>query len=381
MRVLIIGGGVAGLTLAAKLRQQGREPIVVEQAAAYGEHGYSLGLYPFGSSVLHGLGAYDELVERGMEMRRYEMADHTGEVISGVDFSEAMAEFGPSYITTHADLVEILRGACEGVEIRMGTTVDQLDQGSGEVRVRFSDDSEQTFDLVCACDGIHSATRDAVFGPQPDFDTGWVGWTWWGREGIFPAELVREYWLPGAFVGTYPVPGKSTFVAALPKETIPVDAGLTEEQVLGRLRAVLEDLAGREAAVEAALAEAHDLWPWPLADVRCGALRSDRVVLCGDAGIAFLPTAGIGASTAMRSAAALADELSKADAHLVPLALEHYEARVRPTAELNQTDSRKLARVMFVENRLASWGRDEVVKHMPASSTTKQIAEAMRRPL
>jgi FAD-dependent urate hydroxylase len=105
------------------------------------------------------------------------------------------------------------------------------------------------------------------------------------------------------------------------------------------------------------------------------------VVLCGDSGIAFLPTAGIGASTAMRSAAALAEELSRADARLVPLALDHYVRRISDTAEKNQSDSRKLAKVMFVENKLAGWGRDEIVKHMPASSSTKQIVEAMQRPM
>jgi 2-polyprenyl-6-methoxyphenol hydroxylase-like FAD-dependent oxidoreductase len=381
MRALVVGGGVAGLTLAAKLRQQGREPVVVERAAEYGEHGYSLGLYPFGSSVLHGLGAYESLVARGMEMRTYEMADHTGEIVSSVELSEAMAEFGPSYVTTHADLVEVLREACGDLEIRMGTTVEGIEEAGDEVRAILSGGSEERFDVVCGCDGIHSWIREEVFGEQPTFDTDWVGWTWWGREGIFPAEVVREYWLRGGFFGTYPVPGKSTFVAAVPKEAIRPDPDVAEDHVLAQLRERFGDLAERSDEVGAALAEARDLWPWPLADVRAAELRRGRVVLCGDAGIAFLPTAGIGASTAMRSAAALADELSRADARLVPLALDHYAARVRPTAEQNQSDSRKLAKVMFIENRMASWGRDEIVKHMPASSTSKQIVEAMRRPM
>ena len=381
MRVLIVGGGVAGLTLAAKLRQQGREPVVVEQAEEYGEHGYSLGLYPFGSSVLHGLGAHGELAERGMEMRTYELADHTGGVISTADLSEALAEFGPSYVTTHADLVQILRGACGDAEIRMGTTVTRLDQGEDAVRVTFSGGAEESFDVVCGCDGIHSQVREMAFGTQPEFETGWVGWTWWGSEGIFPAKTVREHWLRGTFFGTYPVPGKSTFVAAVPKEKIPPDADLGEDEVLARLRRDFGGLAEASPEVGKALAEAHDLWPWPLADVRSGELRSGRIALCGDAGIAFLPTAGIGASTAMRSAAALGDELSRADAQLVPLALEHYAERITPTAHKNQSDSRHLAKVMFVENRLASWGREELLKHMPAASTTKQLAEMMRRPM
>jgi 2-polyprenyl-6-methoxyphenol hydroxylase-like FAD-dependent oxidoreductase len=316
-----------------------------------------------------------------MEMRRYQMADRSGEIVLDVDFTRAMEEFGPSYMTSHGDLVEVLRGACGELPVRLGTTASELRQSEREVEVKLSDGAVESFDLVCGCDGIHSWTREAVFGEQPTFDTKWVGWTWWGRAGIFPPEVVREYWLRGAFFGAYSVPGKSTFVAAAPISAIPPDPKVAEGEVLGRLRTVLRDLVDRLPEVRAALEEAHDLWPWPLSDVRSRELRRGRVVLCGDAGIAFLPTAGLGASTAMRSAAALADELSHADADRVGTALDAYAKRVRPTAERNQRDSRRLARLMLVKNRIVARLRDELIGHLPASSATNQIADAMRRPM
>lgn len=381
MRVLIIGGGVAGLTLAAKLRRQGREPVVVERVEEYGEHGYSLGLYPFGSSVLHGIGAYDDLVAAGTEMRRYELADHNGEVVQGLDFTDLLADYGPSYCTTHAALVDVLRRACgDELDLRMGTTVSALEQVDSEVEATFSSGASERFDVVVGCDGIHSTTRDQVLGEQPAFETGWGGWTWWGREGIFPAETVREYWLRGAFFGAYPVPGKSTFVAALPLEQAG-DPHAPEAKALEHVRGALGDIVERSPEISAALEEAHDLWLWPLSDVRSKELRSGRVALCGDSGTAFLPTAGVGASSALRSAAALADELSRADAHLVPLALDLYVQRTEKIIRGNQSDSRNLSKAMFVSGRATSWGRDELIKHMPVTSMTKSILEAMRQPL
>ncbi len=379
MRVLIVGGGVAGLALAAKLRQQGREPAVVEREEEYGEHGYSLGLYPFGSSVLHGLGAYEALVEAGTEMRRYELADHTGEVIQGVDFRELLADYGPSFCTTHAALVRLLLDACGDVDLRMGTTVEAIDRAGAEVEVALSTGGVERFDVVVGCDGIHSSVRDLAFGEQPAFETGWGGWTWWGREGIFPAETVREYWLRGAFFGAYPVPGKSTFVAAMPLDR----AGDPHEPAaaLETVREALGELAGKQPEVADAVAEANDLWLWPLADVRSEQLHDERVVLCGDAGTAFLPTAGIGASSALRSAAALADELSRADARLAPLALELYGKRTAKAIRGNQADSRKLAKAMFISGRGTTWGRDELLRHMPVTSMTKSILETMRQPV
>ena len=380
MRTLIVGGGVAGLTLAAKLRQQGREPVVIEQQERYGEHGYSLGLYAFGSCVLHGLGVYDAWVAESSEIRRYEMASGTGEVLSGVDLGKIGREYEPMYDTTHAGLVKTLRGACRDLEIRMGTTLESLEQHDEVVEVTFSDGSSEPFDLVCGCDGIHSQTRELVFGEQPTFDPGWVGWTWWGEQ-VFPPDLIREYWLPGSFFGTYPVPGKSTYVAATPTEQTDPKDNLAPDQLIARLRDALGELPQRDPDVEQALSQAHDLWPWPLMDVRSHDLVKGRVVLCGDAGTAFLPTAGLGASNALRSGAALGDELSRADAKLAPLACELYVKRTEKPVRKNQEASRLLARTMFVKGRTTAWARDELVKHMPERSATKQIVELMHTPL
>lgn len=380
MRTLIVGGGVAGLTLAAKLHQQGREPVVVERQERYGEHGYSLGLYPFGSCVLHGLGVYDEWSAESSEIRRYEIANGKGEVVTGIGFDEFSREYEPMYDTTHADLVKTLKKACGDVEIRMGTTLRSLEQRSDAVTVTFSDDSSAEFDLVCGCDGIHSQTRELVFGEQPTFQTGWVGWTWWGEQ-VFPADLIREYWMAGSFFGTYPAPGKSTYVAALPIDQADPKANLPQDQLMARLRAVLGELTEHDPDVSRALAGANDLWPWPLMDVRAKELLKGRVILCGDAGIAFLPTAGLGASNALRSAAALADELSRADAKLAPLACELYVKRSEKIVRKNQEESRLLARGMFMRGSATSWARDELIKHMPARSATKQMVELMRSPL
>lgn len=87
VRVLIAGGGVAGLTLAAKLAQQGRKPVVVERSSEYSDTGYAISLYPPGSCVLHGLGVYQELVNRSVETRCYEMRDHKGAMLQDLDLS------------------------------------------------------------------------------------------------------------------------------------------------------------------------------------------------------------------------------------------------------------------------------------------------------
>jgi len=379
MRVLIVGGGIAGLTLAAKLRQQGRKPVVVEKAPQYTDIGYAIGLYPLGSCVLHGLGAYEALLARSLVARRYEIADHTGEVLQGLDMSAFAGEIGPMVMVPRSDLVDVLCQACGDLPIRMGTTVHQLEQHGDTVRATLSDQSTDEFDLVVLCDGIHSATRNQVFGECDVFDTGWTIWTWWGGEDLFPHELVREYWGRGWIFGGYPVPGKRMFIAGLPNDAIPERHAPTEV-VRPILEEKLSELTSRDAAVRGALADATQLFPWPMTDVRMQHWSKGRITLCGDSGMAFLPTAGVGASNAMRSAAVLADELSRADAQLVPLALELYEKRCYRLVRGNQDDSRKVGRFMFVESQAIGWSRDLLLKHMSATSFLKNIVESMRTP-
>jgi 2-polyprenyl-6-methoxyphenol hydroxylase-like FAD-dependent oxidoreductase len=379
MRVLIVGGGVAGLTLAAKLRQQGREPVVVEKSPDYGDVGYGIGLYPLGSCVLHGLGAYDELARRSLEVKRYEIADHLGEVLQGMDMSAFTAEIGPMLMMSRSDLIDVLRGACGDLPIRMGTTVTGIEQSADTVEVSLSDGTSAVFDLVVGCDGIHSELRKRVFGPGEKFDCKWTCWTWWGREDLFPEELVREYWGRGWFFGGYPCPGKRVYVVGLPN-TLVEDPHAPQDAVRQAIEKHLAELIEHDQAAAAAMAEAPKFFAWPMFDVRMEHWSKGRIALCGDSGMGFLPTAGVGASNALRSAAALADELSRADSKLVPLALELYEKRCYSIIKANQQDSRTAGRMMFLESNALSWGRDQLLKHVSMKSFISSIIASMKEP-
>lgn len=366
MRVLIVGGGIAGLVLAAKLRQQGREPVVIEKAPAYADVGYAIGLFPLGSCVLHGLGVYGDFLDKGLIPERYEILDGRGRRLTEYPMSDFTAAVGPIVMIARSDLIDLLRRACGDVEIRTGTTVVSLEQIADEVAVELSDGSSERFDLVVGCDGIDSQIRELVIGEQKGFDTGWALRTWWA-EPSDTGEVAREYWGPGWLFGSYAIDGRSMCIAGAPTKMI--------DEELGDL---LAPLCEADPAIARSVAAAERTFSWPMTDVRSKTWRHGRVALCGDAAAAFLPTAGIGASCAMRAASTLADELSRASAAEVPLALEHYEQRARPVIEGNQKDSRGLARYMFMKSRLAIAVRDAVLRVYPARWAMRQIIKSMR---
>jgi 2-polyprenyl-6-methoxyphenol hydroxylase-like FAD-dependent oxidoreductase len=242
---------------------------------------------------------------------------------------------------------------------------------------RLSDGSSARYDLVVAADGMHSDTRALVL-REDDFayrETGWGGWVYWAASERGASDAFRELWGDGWFLGQYPV-----------KERLGVFLGgwLARVKEPG-LRALAERVAARLDQPAPVLQDLPDdpdeAYLWSFHDVRASRWRAERVVLLGDAAAGFLPTAGVGASMAMESAAVLADELSRVDAAHVELALELFEKRHRARVEAAQESSRRMARWMFLDARWLGRLRDALVRRTSAERLVQDVARILDEPI
>lgn len=374
---------MAGLTIAALLSRTGaHEVTVLERAHAYGDAGYGIGLYPLGAAVFNALGRMDELRDRSVVLDTYEVHGPDGSLIQSVDLGELLARFGPMLGVTRAVLIDILAGSVPDGVIRFGTRVTSVEATDGGVAVTNDDGSRVEGDVVVAADGMNSAIRSSLFGEVAPHDTGFHAWMWWADERCVSPGTAAEYWGPSAFVGLYAMQGEANAAVAVPAALSP-DPAADPADILAALREVVSDHAPGAAALPG-------LWDvtrgapflWPMFDVRAPAITAldDRLALCGDAGLGFLPTAGVGASNALRSAAALAYELSLADAGSAQAAVRRWNARVAGIVRGNQDDSRRLARLMMVRRAGTSAVVNALMKHMPVSAMTKDIIESMEAP-
>jgi 2-polyprenyl-6-methoxyphenol hydroxylase-like FAD-dependent oxidoreductase len=97
LRVLVVGAGVGGLTLAALLRRaDGIEVEIVERAPALRPDGFGLLLYPFGSRVLRELGCWKALLDSGCALATMSLRDGRGAVVEDYDLGELTARAGPA---------------------------------------------------------------------------------------------------------------------------------------------------------------------------------------------------------------------------------------------------------------------------------------------
>ncbi|MCA9908486.1 MAG: FAD-dependent monooxygenase [Anaerolineae bacterium] len=376
-RTLIVGAGIAGLTLAALMRQRGEEPVVVERESAIADKGYMLGLYPMGARVLHGLGLHDQYMERSISMLHYHIGNGKGEIIREYSLEDIAERYGAIQGISHGELVALLLEGVGDLPIRFGTTVTALHPHDEEVEVTFSDGSSTDFDLVVAADGLHSATRQMILDEKEYtyWSTGWGGWVFWLEPGAARLDTWVEYWGAGKFLGLYPVKDHLAAFIGGPTATAK-EMGLEKyiAHVIGSFEQPV--LPGRQVQPDSS-----DAYFWDFHDCRSAVWRKGRVVLLGDAATGFIPTAGVGASMAMESAAALSDELSRTDAKRVEQALDLYEKRHRKRVESAQESSRQLGKMMFIKSSPLAWERNQLLKFYTVEELVRSIAKIADEPI
>jgi FAD-dependent urate hydroxylase len=377
-RTLIIGAGIAGLTLAALMRQRGETPVIIEREDAIADKGYMLGLYPMGARVLYGLGLHEKYMDSSTSMFHYNIGNGKGEIICEYSLQDVAQRYGPIQGISRGQLVNLLLEGLDDLPIHFGTTATALRQRGEVVEVEFSDGSSADFDLVVAADGLHSDTRRMILNKNEYayWSTGWGGWVFWADPGETQSDTYTEYWGAGRFLGLYPVKDHlGIFIGGPTSTTQETSMENFTERVMERFEHPVL-LGGNDLKPDS-----PDPFFWDFHDCRSAVWRKGRIVLLGDAATGFIPTAGVGATMAMESAAALNDELSRTDARRVEQALDLYEKRHRKRVEAAQESSRQIGRMMFVNSPLLAWGRDRLLNFYTIEELVRAIAKLADEPI
>lgn len=374
--VLIVGAGVAGLTCAALLEKHGLKPTIIERDAPdkFNTSGYMLGLLPLGGRVLNELDLQKEYFEQSIQMEQYEIHKEDGSLNKAYSLSFINEDYGSYRGIGRKELIEILLTKTMRSEIKYGITSTSFNQTNDGVEVKFSDGSNQHFDLVIAADGVHSQTRKQLWDKTEYnyFDTHWGGWVAWVDS--HDSDVYKEYWGASSFMGVYPIKGKTGVFLGAPTK-------LTEEIGLkGLVEKEKQDLLPKYEFLHKALDALSNMenpFYWEFHDCKTETWTKGRVVLLGDAASGFLPTAGVGASMAMDSASALVDELSRTEKEHVEYGLKLYVKRQKQRVEKAQKDSRDLAKLMFIKSGVMSHIRDYAIRFYSIKQLAKNITKTI----
>ncbi|WP_372343528.1 FAD-dependent oxidoreductase [Streptomyces sp. KL116D] len=166
--VLVVGGGIGGLSTAYALSRQGLRVRVLEQAPEYGEVGAGLQIAPNCTRILADYGLLDEAKSLGVVPENMVMRDAVdSEVLTRLDLRDLERRYGFPYMVIHrSDLHGIFLRACEraGVELLNDQVVVGYENTEGGARVLLKDGRTETAPLVVAADGLHSVARQQLIG-------------------------------------------------------------------------------------------------------------------------------------------------------------------------------------------------------------------------
>ncbi len=328
-RVLVVGGGIGGLSATIALRDRGVEVDVVERNPEWDVYG--VGIIQPGNAIraLDQLGVADQAIAAGFAMDgdRFHTAD--GTLIADNEhptrarprLSGAERHHSPA-----AARDPHRRGQALRRQRQLGVTVAELRQSGVGVEVELTDGTEERYDLVVGADGINSLVRSLVFpdAPKPRY-TGQVVWRYNLPR---PPEVDKLWMFAGATSKAGLVPLSQELMYLLLIETPPEGAPLRPppETLAESMRERLAPFGGIIAAQRELITDSANVVYRPVEVLLVPApWYRGRVVLIGDAAHATSPHVGQGGAMAMEDGLVLAEEVSGHD--LVAPALQRFMER------------------------------------------------------
>ncbi len=347
-KVLIVGGGLGGLSLGIALRKANIEAEIVEIHEEFNVYGVGIIQQANALRALDALGVADETMRRGSPYGKVKMCAPTGFSFAEIG-NPPMAHYPIHNGISRKLLHDILYEAAvkNGVVFRMGLTVSELENEGTRVGVKFTDGTEGSYQLVVGADGANSKVRSLIFG---DYKPEYIGSSVWRYAFKRHPDLETGYMFMGkrTKLGLIPMTADTMYMFVVSAEGAdnPI---IPQAEMVDRLKAyvreypapmvqdIVEQITDNDKVNYRPLETLMMTEPW----------YKNRVVLIGDAAHTTIPQLGSGAALAIEDAVVLAELLATDDS--VDNILKNYMTR--------RYDRCKT--IVDVSNQLAEWERME----------------------
>lgn len=386
MKVLIVGAGIAGPTLAYWLQRSGHQPTIVEHAPTLREGGYVVDFWGAGFDVAERMGIVPRLISDGYRVREVREVSDSGKRIARLNPLQVIdgAAAGRYVTIARSDLARAIYDALDGqVETIFGDTVDEITNTGDHVAVRFASGAARDFDLVIGADGLHSRVRSLAFGPEADFER-YLGIVVaaFNLDGYQPREDLVAVTRTQVGMQTLRLPLRdgSTMFCIMFRHDGPMPLGdVAAQQAL--LRERLHDAGWENPRIVDQLPEARTFYMDRASQIRMPSWSQGRVALIGDAAACPSLLAGQGSALAMIEAYVLAAALRDAGGDHAA-ALQKYHQQLGQLVTAKQDAAIGLGAAFAPRNHMQLLLRNTVIKLMGIPLVTRlAVGRSLRDPI
>jgi 2-octaprenyl-6-methoxyphenol hydroxylase len=308
--VIILGGGLVGLTLAVALDRHGLSSLVIdpaepEKTLAPAFDGRATAVASASWRMLEAIGVAERLEGEGCPIRTIRVSD--GLAPGGIVFDSADDDDPLGIMVENRRLRAALREAAEAAEkvtLLMPATAAEIVRDSAGVRVVLADGRLATAALLVGAEGRNSPTREAANIPV-------ARWSYNHNAIVATVEHERHhgnvayeiFYPSGPFAILPMLPGtRSAIVWSVPARDAAAVVDLPD-------RAMAAEIEKRMGGFLGAVALAGPRWTYPLGFHHAATMTAERLALAGDAAHGIHPIAGQGLNLGLRDSAALAQVL------------------------------------------------------------------------
>jgi len=326
-KLLIVGGGFAGMSLAIRMRELRWEVDLVELDREWRVYGAGISITAPTYRASKRLGIVEELISRGFGSHQgVRICTPSGQIVAEIPAQPIEPGLPTGGGIMRPVLHEILSGRtrASGTNVRLGVSLTGYSEHDDKIRVETSDGLIADYTLVVAADGVFSKVRDLVFpaAPQPKY----TGQYCWRLAAERPPEIsgVHFYIAGSITAGVMPTSAKEMYMFLLQAE--PQKVRLDEAVQWQRLRQLMAPFSGLLGTLRDALSANSSIICRPLEAILLPRpWHRGRVLLIGDAVHATTPHLASGAGIAIEDALVLSEELAR-EADL-EFALTRFEER------------------------------------------------------
>jgi 2-polyprenyl-6-methoxyphenol hydroxylase-like FAD-dependent oxidoreductase len=313
LNILVVGGGIGGLTAAIALRGRDHTVTVIERDPTWSVYGVGIIQQANVVRAMAQLDLLDDYLSAGVGFDAVEVFLPNGTKIARVP-SPRLVDGKPANVGIGRPALHKVLGdrtIASGAQVRLGVTVDEFADDGKAVDVRFSDGTQGRYDLVIGADGVYSQTRKALFpdSVNPEF----TGQAVWRYNFPRPSDLdVLQVYNGATGVGLVPVSDTLMYMYATTPE--PGNPRYPRQGLAAIMRGKLAQTAPAIQALAAQIMDDEGVVYRPLETLLVeGPWHKGRVVLLGDAVHATTPHLGQGAGMAIEDSLVLAEELAAHD--------------------------------------------------------------------